>query len=415
MKKQLLIAILLLALLGGAMLAVKHKRAQVAERPRAGIPAVVVESRQLSAGPVSLTLPASVEVQAVREAMLASRFSANITELTRLEGDRFKKGDVLVRLDLAQADADRLRADAELARVRLQESSFAADLAAARSNLKAEQERNQRMESLLAIGGVSLEQVQTGQAGLEAARARETAAGNAVKSFRALLQATVAQAGAARENLRYGVITAPFDGVVTQRLAQPGDLAAPGKSLIKVMDLSAGVRLLVNVPDGLHPKTLHIGQENLPLNPWPEAVGQGMARFEAKSKNTLSPSPSDGTTKQSTRQAKGACQVAACPQGGGERVALQPGTRASARLEVFRADSAVLLPRACLLGDDGGRASVLKLLDQGRVQRLDMAVAAQGEEGVASSDTNLISARIACASPDILTRLLAGAPYVVGK
>ena len=121
MKKQLLIAILLLALLGGAMLAVKHKRAQVAERPRAGIPAVVVESRQLSAGPVSLTLPASVEVQAVREAMLASRFSANITELTRLEGDRFKKGDVLVRLDLTQADADRLRADAELARVRLQE------------------------------------------------------------------------------------------------------------------------------------------------------------------------------------------------------------------------------------------------------------------------------------------------------
>jgi biotin carboxyl carrier protein len=380
MKKKLLIAVLLLALIGGAVLAVKHKRAQVAERPAAGIPAVVVEARQLAAGPVTLTLPASVEVQAVREAMLASRFSANITELTRLEGDRFKKGEVLVRLDLAQADADRLRADAELARVRLQESSFAADLAAARSNLKAERERNQRMESLLAIGGVSLEQVQTGQAGLEAARARETAAGNAVKSFRALLQATEAQAGAARENLRYGVITAPFDGVVTQRLAQPGDLAAPGKSLVKVMDLSAGVRLLVNVPDGLHPKILHIGQENLPLNPWPEAVGQGMARFEAKSK-----------------------------------AALQPGTRASARLEVFRADSAVLLPRACLLGDDGGRAAVLKLLDQGRVQRLDVAVAAQGEEGVASSDANLAGARVACASPDILTRLLAGAPYVTSK
>ncbi len=111
MKSKLLIAILLLALVGGAVLAVKHKRAQVAERPSAGIPAVVVEARQLGAGPVTLTLPASVEVQAVREAMLASRFSANITELTRLEGDRFKKGDVLVRLDLAQADADRLRAN----------------------------------------------------------------------------------------------------------------------------------------------------------------------------------------------------------------------------------------------------------------------------------------------------------------
>lgn len=380
MKKKLLIAALLLALVFSAVLAVNHKRAQVAERPAAGIPAVVVEARELAAGPVTLTLPASVEVLAAREAVLASRFSANITELRRLEGDRFKKGEVLVRLDLAQAEADLLRAEAELARVRLQESSFAADLAAARSNLKAEQERYQRQESLLAIGGVALEQVQAGQAALEAARARETAAGNAVKSFRALLQASEAQAAAARENLRYGVIPAPFDGVVTQRLAQPGDLAVPGKPLLKVMDLSAGVRLLVNVPDGLHPKTLHIGGETLPLAPWPEAVGQGMARFEAKS-----------------------------------RAALQPGTRASARLEVFRADSAVLLPRACLLGDEGNHAAVLKLLDQGKVQRLDVAVAAHGEEGVASTDVNLAGVRVACASPDILTRLLAGAPYVTGK
>lgn len=378
--KKLFIAVLLLALIGGAVLAVKHKRAQVAERPSAGIPAVVVTARELSSGPATLTLPASAEVVAAREAVLASRFSANITELTRLEGDRFKKGEVLVRLDLSQAEADRLRAEAELARVRLQEDSLAADLAAARSNLKAEQDRVQRLESLLAIGGVALEQVQVGQAGLEAARARETAAANAAKSFRALLRASEAQAGAARENLRYGVIAAPFDGVVTQRLAQPGDLAAPGKPLVKVMDLSAGVRLLVNVPDGLHPKTLHLGQENLPLSPWPEAVGQGMARFEAKSKASL-----------------------------------QPGTRVSARLQVFRSDSAVLLPRACLLGDDGARASVLKLLDQGKVQRLDVAITAQGEEGVASHDQALVGARVACASPDILTRLLAGAPYVTGK
>jgi len=297
-----------------------------------------------------------------------------------LEGDRFRKGEVLVRLDLAQAEADRLRAEAELARVRLQGGTLTADLAAARSNLKAEHEHSQRRESLHAIGFISIEQVQTAQAALEAARARETAAGNALKSFRALLQATEAQAAAARENLRYGVITAPFDGVVTQRLAQSGDLAAPGKPLLKVMDPSAGMRLLVNVPDGLHPKTLHIGGEHLSLTAWPEAVGQGMARFEAKSS-----------------------------------AAFQPGTRATGRLEVFRADSAVLLPRACLLGDDGGRATVLKLLDQNRVQRLEVAVAAQGEEGVASQDTNLVGAHIACASPDILTRLLAGAPYVVGK
>ena len=65
MKKKILIAVLLLALIGGAVLAVKHKRTQVAERPVAGIPAVVVTARQLAAGPVTLSLPASVVVLAI--------------------------------------------------------------------------------------------------------------------------------------------------------------------------------------------------------------------------------------------------------------------------------------------------------------------------------------------------------------
>ncbi|MGQ9660575.1 MAG: efflux RND transporter periplasmic adaptor subunit [Thermochromatium sp.] len=377
MKKTLLITLILLALFGGAVLAIRHKRIQVAERPAAGIPAVVVSARQLAAGPVTLTLPVTVEVLATREAILASRLSANITDLTYLEGDGFKRGDVLVRLDLAQAEADRLRAEAELARVRLQEASVAADLAAARSNLEAEQARNQRLKALLAAKAVAVEPVQVALAALDAARARETSAENAVNSYRALLEATEAQAAAARENLRYGVIAAPFDGVVTQRLAQPGDLATPGKPLLKVMDLSAGVRLLVDVPDNRSPRNLYLGNETLPLTPWPKAVAQGMARFEARSK-----------------------------------AALKPGTRVSARLEIFHSDSAVLLPRDCLLGDDGGRAAVLQLLDQGQVQRLEVAVAAQGEEGVASTDMRLVAAPVACASPDILIRLLAGAPYV---
>jgi multidrug efflux pump subunit AcrA (membrane-fusion protein) len=380
MKTKFVIALLLLALAGGAALVVRHKRAQVAQRPAAGIPAVVVGERTLSGGPVTITLPVSAEVLAVREAALASRFSANVTELSRSEGDRFRKGEVLARLDLSQAESERLRAEAELARTRLQEDSLTADLAAARSQLKAEQDRSGRLESLLAIGGVALEQVQAGEAALEAARARETAAANAVKSYRELLRASEAQAAAARENLRYGVITAPFDGVVTQRLVQPGDLAAPGRPLLKVMDLSAGVRLLVNVPEGLHPKALLADAERLPLAPWPEAVSQGLARFEARS-----------------------------------RTALQPGSRVSGRLEIFHADPAVLLPRACLLADDGARAVVLKLLGRDRVQRMEVAVAASGIEGVASTDAGLIGSRIACASPDILTRLQAGTPYVVGK
>lgn len=267
--KKLLIAVLLLALAAGAVVAVKHKRAAVAARPAAGIPPVGVDSLRLAPATVVLTLPVSAEVQALRDAVLASRSSAYVAELTRFEGDRFKKGEVLVRLDMSQAESERLRAEAALAQSRLQQGTVTADLAAAESLVKSETERVARLAKLHEIGGAALEQVQAAEAALAAARARAHSARANAEAYQWLLRASEAQARAARENLRYSVITAPFDGVVSQRLAQPGDLAAPGRPLLKVVDSAAGSRLLVSVPQGLKPVALLVAGQRLPLAPWP--------------------------------------------------------------------------------------------------------------------------------------------------
>lgn len=195
-----------------------------------------------------------------------------------------------------------------------------------------------------------------------------------MNSYQPLLKASEAQAQAAQENLRYGVVTAPFDGVVTQRLAQPGDLATPGKPLLKVMDTAAGSRLLVSVPADLRPAALIVNGARLPLAPWPEAVGQGMARYEARS-----------------------------------QASLLPGARVDATLEVYRNDHGILVSRQCLLGDDGRQARLLRV-DGGRVRSVSAAIAAQGDEGVALADAALGGVTVACASPDILARVQAGAP-----
>ncbi len=374
MNKKLLLILLVLVVVLGAVMAVRHKRAAIAARPAADIPPVVVDARELVAGTVTLTLPVSADVQAVRDAVLASRYAAYVTELTRFEGDRFKRGDVLARLDMSQADADLTRAEAQLAQSRLQESTVAADLAAAKSLVQSEEDRVARLNALYKIGGVSLEQVQAGESSLAAARARLSAAQSSAGSYHALYKASEAQARAARENLRYGVITAPFDGVVSQRLAQPGDLAAPGKPLLKIMDSAAGSRLLVSVPQALHPSALVVNGERLKLTTWPEAVGQGMARYEARSMATL-----------------------------------LPGTKVDAALEVYRSESGIVVPRACLLGDDGHTARLIRV-DGGKVRAVSAAITAQGEEGVALADNRLAGVNVVCASPDILARVQAGAP-----
>ncbi len=418
MKKKLVLLVLIALAVAGAFFALKHKREAVAARPAAGIPPVVLESRRLEAGPAVLTRPVSAEVLALRDAVLASRFSAYVLELPRYEGERVKKGEVLARLDVSQAEADLARAEAQLAETRLREGSLAAELAAARALAQSEADRAERLAALERLGGAALEQVQAAQAAQAAAQARLAAAQSARDNYRALLHASEAQARAARENLGYAVIRAPFDGVVTQRLAQAGDLAAPGKPLVKLMDTGAGVRLLVSLPQDLPARALQVDGQRLALKPWPEAVGQGMARFEARAGGhgfgmtppgrhvppaSLSPNPSPASGRGEFRES---------PRDGQVKAEWLPGARVDARLEVFRAEAALVIPRDCLLAVGDGRARLVRL-DGGRAVAVAARLAAEGDEGVALADQALDGAEIACASPDILARALAGAPLTV--
>jgi RND family efflux transporter MFP subunit len=81
-----------------------------------------------------------------------------------------------------------------------------------------------------------------------------------------------AQAKVARANLEeaqtllgYTKMQAPFDGIVTKKYAELGDLAAPGKALLEVEDLTA-LRLEAAVPESML-SHVRIGQELTVLVP----------------------------------------------------------------------------------------------------------------------------------------------------
>ena len=347
MKKKIVVALILVAAIGAGAALITKKRHLLAQEPIPQALPVVVAALTLQTGPVALTLRTTADVQAVRDSVVASRLTAYVTALPLFEGERFKRGDLLARLDMSPPGQGQS-----------QGGSLDADLAAAESGLKAEQERLRRAQALYPIQGISQEQLQSAEAAFAAARARHVAA---------------------RENLRNATVTAPFAGVVSQRLAQPGDLATPGKPLLKIVDTRSGSRLLVSVPETVQPTALRVGGQTLPLRPWPEAGPQGLRRYEARA-----------------------------PDG-----AFMPGSRIEVRAVVFESGQAVFLPRACLFNDDGKSATVLRLPDDKKVEPLRIALAAAGEEGAATLDARLHGQRVACASPDILTRLAAGVPFRV--
>ena len=136
---------------------------------------------------------------------LSARLSANVQEVSVSAGDRVKAGQLLVSLD---------------------DRAIREQRAAAEAQFKQAEREYQRVRSLMEKGAAT-EQAQT------AAEAAFTAA----------------KAGLEQANvmLSYAKVTAPIDGIVTERRVEAGDLAGPGQPLLVVYD-PAHMRLEVPVP-----------------------------------------------------------------------------------------------------------------------------------------------------------------------
>ncbi len=375
-KKWLFTLIPLVVLLVVAVALVKQRQAQQAAEPRPIIPPVTVATRTLVQEDVLLTRPALAEVRAQTEAVVASRLSGYVLEMPKVEGQSVKQGEILARLDATQAEADLARGVADLTRSRQQEATLKAELASAQAARVVEEQRFQRLQSLYRDKNVSLEQVQAEEALLSATRAKLANAEAAFNGYQDALRAAESGLQAARENLHYAVLTAPFDGMVAARLAQPGDLATPGKPLYRLVSTGES-RLLVDLPHGVNAVAVRLKGALFPLSTWPEATAQGLQRFEAQGRDGL------------------------------------PGSRIPVEVVVYRG-AAVLLPDDCLLATQADQATLLKAVtDPERgltVQTVTTTLTASGVEGQVSLDAGLVGSRVLCGSADLLTRVAAGAP-----
>ncbi len=111
--------------------------------------------------------------------------------------------------------------------------------------IRAARERVKQAEEALRLAKASAVQ--------DKIREQEAAAALAdAKRASASLKAAVVQKG-------YSIIRAPFNGVVTSRNVDPGDLVAPGQSLIRIEDNSE-FRIEVNVPESLTAR-IHPGSQ----------------------------------------------------------------------------------------------------------------------------------------------------------
>jgi membrane fusion protein, multidrug efflux system len=198
-------------------------------------------------------------------ARLSSRVAGEVLKVTVTDFQRVKAGDLLVQIDpadyetqVAQAEAAVEAAQATLDnlgnQIELQYATIAqaqaSQVAASAADVEArqEQERQQSLSQTEAGTRQKLEQATAAYAKAEADLRASRAVIAAQQHQLEVLQGTKkqraaeiagakAQLAAARLKLGYTKITAPFDGVVSERQVQPGDYVNIGSNLIDVVPL----------------------------------------------------------------------------------------------------------------------------------------------------------------------------------
>jgi len=243
-------------------------------------------------------------VEPVETVTITSRILGQITSLPLQEGDRVKAGQVLAKIDVKdiqaqgdrataaisqaqagvivaraaqnqaitqknqaialvnqaiareqQAIAQRQEAQAELANARLQQrrmTTLASEGAVPQVQLDEANTKVTVIETRISQASAGIEQARraldSARAGVEQAQAGVEQAQAGVKQAIAQVEQTRASQKEATANLDYGIVNAPFDGVITGKHTEVGAMAGPGQPLV-TLEGTKQLRFSVEIPE----------------------------------------------------------------------------------------------------------------------------------------------------------------------
>jgi HlyD family secretion protein len=322
-----------------------------------GPTALDVDVAQAQRRTIATYLTLDGQVSPLEDSTLSFQQSGPVTAVFVNQGDRVVAGQLLARIDastlqaqlsqdlalIAQASARAQSSALNVPIVSSQTSDAARSAKAALDN--AQLSYNQSLQ-LFKQGYVSQSQLVQARSQYIAAQTQyqsaianrqstQVSSSNATAD-RAAVASAQAQANTLRTMIGQTALYAPFDGVVTARLMDPGAMASPGNPVLRVSKLDT-VWINVNVPD----QDLQYVHAGTPVTFTASTTGQ---RFTARI-NAVNAVPTQGTLSYQAR-------IRQINPGD----VLRGGMLVSVTVQQARHNNAIVVPRQAVAQSDRGTA-----------------------------------------------------------
>jgi HlyD family secretion protein len=263
-KGRMIIVLVVLALVGlGAFRAAQvisakkeEKKTNLGQIPLVDVAAVVQ-------GPVEEKILRTGDILPSTQVTIYSKVQGWVENINVREGDRVKEGQVLVTLDVREAEAtvSQAQANLEAAKARVQqvkataEETVQSQIQQTKANLELAEADLRRFQELYEKNFVARQQLDEARTKYNVAKAAYDLALNSLRQKTwendlALAEAQVRQARASLDlvqaQLQNLIILSPMNGGVTKRYVDPGTMVKDTTPILALMDLGE-MKMVVNV------------------------------------------------------------------------------------------------------------------------------------------------------------------------
>ena len=211
-------------------------RRDAVEQPADAAAPIAVTVARAAMTDVARTIDSGGVVEARTTATITARILAPVRDVRVSPGDRVRAGQTLIVLD-----GDDLAAGARAARaaaVAAEQGSraAAAELQAAEAGLVLARASHDRVAGLQTRRSATAQELDDAVATLRSAEARVAGASARASQAASAVESARAASDQAATTAAFTTIAAPFDGLVSAKMIEPGNTAAPGTPLLRLED-----------------------------------------------------------------------------------------------------------------------------------------------------------------------------------